>query len=74
MEYDEFKEKYVDHIEGRAENTRNRGDDSDDGEDAGAHPASANKKSADNKATSSQMNVTGRSSSHAGNSKAPASR
>lgn len=33
MDYEEFKDKYVDHIEGRAENARNRADDSEEGED-----------------------------------------
>ena len=46
MDYDEFKNTYVDHIEGRAENARNRADDSEEGEDAGAtgQPSSAKNK------------------------------
>jgi hypothetical protein len=35
MDYDEFKNKFEDHIEGRAENNRAKGDDSEEGEDAG---------------------------------------
>ena len=73
MDFSEFKEKYLDHIEGRAENTRNRGEDSEEGEDA-VQISSAKNKGKENLATSSQMNVTGRSSSHANQSKAPASR
>ena len=30
MEYEEFKDKFVDHIEGRAENVRNRAEDSEE--------------------------------------------
>ena len=74
MDFEEFKQKYVEHIEGRAENERNHADDSDEVEDAAAtKPGSAKNKGKETLGTSSQMNVTGRSSSKAG-SRAPASR
>jgi len=75
MDYDEFKEKYVDHIEGRAENVRKRAEDSGEEDDAGvtAQPSSKDKKGKEIGGGQSQMNVTGRSSSQAP-SKTPASR
>ena len=70
MEYEEFKDKFVDHIEGRAENVRNRAEDTEEEIDPGAQPMSAKNAKQGGKeiaqaAQSSQMNVTGRSSSHA---------
>jgi hypothetical protein len=44
MGYDEFKEMFEDHIEGRAENNRAKGDDSEEGEDGGAGAPIASKK------------------------------
>ena len=77
MEYEEYKEKFVDHIEGRAENVRNRAEDTEEEMDPAAQPLSGKNvkqgKEVAQAAQSSQMNVTGRSSSHA-NSRGQASR
>lgn len=73
MNFDEFKEKYVDHIEGRAENARRRAEESGEEEDVAVNPMSKDKKGKDAEAKTSQMNVTGRSSSQAP-SKTPMSR
>lgn len=61
MTYEEFKEKFVEHIEGRAANERNQDEGSD--EDG---PAETNEKSKQvDKKQSSAMEVSGRASSQA---------
>ena len=63
MTYEEFKDKFVEHIEGRAANERHRGDDSE--EDGPPEPTSKEGgKGADLK-KSSAMDVSGRGSSQA---------
>ena len=58
--YEEFKEKYVDHIEGRADNERDLGGESgdDDKPETGKEPMSASKLK-----KSSEMNVSQRDGS-----------
>ena len=58
--YEEFKEKYLDHIEGRAENERDLGGESgdDDKPETGKEPMSASKLK-----KSSEMNVSQRDGS-----------
>jgi len=43
MEFDDFKEKYIEHIEGRAENVRDRGDVSAEEDDVVANPSPKDK-------------------------------
>ena len=58
--YEEFKEKYVDHIEGRADNERDLGGESgdDDKPETGKEPMSASKLK-----KSSEINVSQRDGS-----------
>jgi len=43
LQFDEFKEKYVEHIEGRAENVRERGEASAEEDDVVANPSPKDK-------------------------------